>query len=291
MSDLEKKQTGLQKVSSFLNSESVKSKFSEILGSKAQGFISSVLAVCSQNDLLKNATTESIYSASLMAATLDLPINSNLGFAYIVPYRDNKSGIVSAQFQMGYKGFKQLAIRSGQFSNLHAKVVYEGQKVDDDSFLGYHFEWSKKSSDKVIGYASNFVLKSGFESTYFMGIDELNKHAKQYSQTFKKGFGLWATDFDKMCLKTVSKLHLNSGEAPLSIDMQRAVISDQSVLDSELKPTYVDNTEVIDKEEERIVLMLNDCNTIEEVEILQHNNPDLPIDLINARKEFLSERK
>lgn len=282
-------QTGLQKVSSFLNSENVKSKFAEILGAKSQGFISSVLAVCSQNELLKNATTESVYSAALMAATLDLPINPNLGFAYIVPYRDNKTNIVSAQFQMGYKGFKQLAIRSGQFKNLHAKKVYEGQMVQDDSFLGYHFDWSKKVSDNVVGYASNFILNSGFESTFYMSIEDINKHGKQFSQTFKKGFGLWATEFDKMALKTVSKLHLNSGEAPLSIDMQRAVTSDQAVLDNELRPVYIDNQEnLIDKEQERIQLLINDCQTLTELDVLQKSNPDFPIELYNIRKEELS---
>lgn len=284
-----KPQTGIQKVSAFLNSEQVKSKFTELLGKRATGFLSSVMAVCNQNELLKNATTESIYSAALMAATLDLPINSNLGFAYIVPYRDNKTGITSAQFQMGYKGFKQLAIRSGQFTQLHAKKIYEGQKVEDDSFLGYHFDWSAKKSDKVIGYANNFLLSTGFESTFYMDIEDITNHAKQYSQTFKKGYGLWKDDFDKMCLKTVSKLHLNSGEAPLSVDMQRAIISDQAVLDENLKTIYVDNTpNEVDKEAERIQLMVNDCKTIEELEQLQLANPDIDIAIINERKEAIN---
>lgn len=277
--------TGIQKVSHFLNSESIKNKFSELLGKRAPGFLSSVLAVCNQNELLKNATTESIYSAALMAATLDLPINSNLGFAYIVPYRDNKTGITSAQFQMGYKGFKQLAIRSGQFANLHAKEVYEGQRVEDNSFLGYHFDWSSKKSDKIIGYASHFLLLSGFSSAFYMSVEELTAHGTKYSQTFKKGYGLWKDDFHKMCIKTVNKLHLNAGEAPLSIDMQKAIISDQSVLDENLDVKYVDNeVEVIeiDHELDRAKQLFETCKTQVEIDEMFSNqfaDPELRPDI------------
>jgi len=268
--------TGIQKVSHFLNSDSIKNKFAELLGKRAPGFLSSVLAVCNQNELLKNATTESIYSAALMAATLDLPINSNLGFAYIVPYKDGKTSITSAQFQMGYKGFKQLAIRSGQFAMLHAKEVYEGQKVDDNSFLGYHFDWSAKKSETVIGYASNFLLLSGFESTFYMSVEQLTAHGTRYSQTFRKGYGLWKDDFHKMCLKTVNKLHLNAGEAPLSIDMQKAIISDQSVLDENLNVKYMDNLteheEVeTDHELERAKLLFETCKNQIEIDELFSN--------------------
>lgn len=285
--------TGIQKVSAFLNSDSVKKKFTELLGNRAAGFLSSVMAVCNQNELLKNATTESIYSSALMAATLDLPINSNLGFAYIVPYKDNKSGITYAQFQMGYKGFKQLAIRSGQFAMLHAKEVFEGQKVEDNTFLGYHFDWSKKSSDKVIGYASNFLLLSGFESTFYMSVETLTAHGTRYSQSFKRGYGLWKDDFHKMCLKTVAKLHLNAGEAPLSIDMQKAVIADQSVLDEDLNNKYIDNSEitdsvVVDHELDRAKQLFSDCKTQIELDAVftQMDSPDLRDDIKDLYAEI-----
>lgn len=286
--------TGIQKISNFINSENVKSKFAEILGKRATAFLSSVVTACNQNALLKEATTESIYTSALMAATLDLPINSNLGFAYIVPYKDNKTNIVSAQFQMGYKGFKQLAIRSGQFQMLHAKKVYQGQIIEDDSFLGYHFDWAAKSSDKVIGYANSFKLITGFESVFYLGIEEIEAHAKRYSQTYKKGFGLWKDDFDKMALKTVAKLHLNSGEAPLSVDMQRAVVADQAVLDENLNPTYKDNEvdfEEIkpDHELERATEILSLCKTkieLDEVFARDFESPDLREDIRTVYAEL-----
>jgi recombination protein RecT len=240
-------QTGVKSISQFLNNPNVLEKFSNILGEKAQGFISAVLTIVNQSDNLKNASPESIYTAALLAASLDLPINPNFGFAYIVPYFNGKTKKQEAQFQIGYKGLKQLAIRSGQFKTIIAKEVFEGQLIDDNnSILGYRFDWSSKTSDKVIGYVSYFSLLSGYESTYYMPLANIQKHALKYSQTFKKGFGLWNEDFDKMALKTVSKLHLNSGEAPLSIEMQKVVIADQSVIKNAdtLEVEYVDNTQM-----------------------------------------------
>lgn len=253
--ELTQQQTGIKQISNFLNNPNVLEKFSNILGEKAQGFISAVLTIVNQSDNLKQASPESIYTSALLAASLDLPINPNFGFAYIVPYWNGKTKKQEAQFQIGYKGLKQLAIRSGQFKTIIAKEVYEGQLIDDNnSILGYTFNWSGKTSDKVIGYVSYFQLLTGYESTYYMPIENIQKHALKYSQTFKKGFGLWSDDFDKMALKTVSKLHLNSGEAPLSIEMQKVVIADQSVIKNPetMEVEYVDNTPLSIEDQNKI---------------------------------------
>lgn len=253
--ELTQQQTGIKQISNFLNNPNVLEKFSNILGEKAQGFISAVLTIVNQSDNLKQASPESVYTSALLAASLDLPINPNFGFAYIVPYWNGKTKKQEAQFQIGYKGLKQLAIRSGQFKTIIAKEVYEGQLIDDNNtILGYTFNWSGKTSDKVIGYVSYFQLLTGYESTYYMPIENIQKHALKYSQTFKKGFGLWSDDFDKMALKTVSKLHLNSGEAPLSIEMQKVVIADQSVIKNAetMEVEYVDNTPLSIEDQNRI---------------------------------------
>lgn len=253
--ELTQQQTGIKQISNFLNNPNVLEKFSNILGEKAQGFISAVLTIVNQSDNLKQASPESVYTSALLAASLDLPINPNFGFAYIVPYWNGKTKKQEAQFQIGYKGLKQLAIRSGQFKTIIAKEVYEGQLIDDNNtILGYTFNWSGKTSDKVIGYVSYFQLLTGYESTYYMPIENIQKHALKYSQTFKKGFGLWSDDFDKMALKTVSKLHLNSGEAPLSIEMQKVVIADQSVIKNAetMEVEYVDNTPLSIEDQNKI---------------------------------------
>jgi recombination protein RecT len=293
----QKPKTGIQKISAFLNAENVKTKFTEILGSRGQGFVASVLAACSQNESLKKATTESIYSAALMAATLDLPINPNLGFAFLIPYTKNsgkQNEITEAQFQISAKGFKQLAQRSGQFKLISESIVYEGQLVSENPLEGFKFDWNIKS-DVVIGYVSYFRLTNGFESTFYMSKQKAEAHALKYSQTYKsptkwiKDSSKWTTDFDAMALKTVTKLNL-SKNAPLSIEMQKAILSDQAVLNTDLQNKYVDNTiDVVDinKEEERIELMIADIKTLADLAEFQENNPNVSMELINKRKQEL----
>lgn len=244
-------------VKTFFESQTIKNKFAELMGKRAPQFITSVLQIANSNALLRNAEPISIFNAAATAATLDLPLNNNLGFAYIVPYNEKVKGKNGApdtwknvaQFQLGYKGFIQLAQRSGQFLTISAALVYEGQLVEENPLTGFVFDWTKKQSEKVIGYAAYFKLLNGFEKTLYMTTAELTKHGQKFSQTFKKGFGLWKDDFDSMALKTVLKLLL-SKYAPLSVEMQRAVIADQSeVVDYESgEVQYIDNPEPTQEE-------------------------------------------
>ena len=230
----------------FLNSTDISKQIDEILGARKSTFVTSLIQIANSNDLLKNAEPKSVYNAGLLATSLNLPLNNSLGHAYIVPFKNNKANIIEAQFQIGYKGLQQLAMRTGLYLDIDAKVVYEGQYVEDNSFKGYHFNWKGKKSDNVVGYASYFRLKNGFESLHYMSKEDLEKHASRYSQTYKRGFGNWKDDFDKMGLKTVIKLLLNSGKAPLSVEMENAIQADQSVIDDYENGTidisYVDNT-------------------------------------------------
>lgn len=229
------------------NRDDVKAKFQELLGKRSAQFITSVLQIVASNDRLQKAEPTSIYQSAAVAATLDLPLNNQLGFAYIVPYNDTKSEKQVAQFQMGYKGFKQLSLRSGQFKTIHETDVREGEIKVYDRLTGHiEFEWIKDESErlkaKVIGYVSYFELLNGYSQTYYMTVEKLTEHAKKYSQTFKRGFGLWKDDFDSMCRKTVIKLNL-SKNAPLSIEMQKAIVVDQAVINDAdtLDVTYADN--------------------------------------------------
>lgn len=237
-------------IQQLLQSDIVKGRLQEILGKRSSTFATAVIQISNSNELLKKAEPTSLLNAALLATTLDLPLNNSLGQAYLVPFNNKqKDGTyrVEAQFQLGAKGIQQLAIRSGQYSELESKEVYEGQVVEDDSFIGYHFNWKGKTSDKVIGYAAYFKLLSGFSTTFYMTIEEIEKHAKKYSQTYRKGFGNWKDDFDKMARKTVMKLLLNSGKAPLSIEMRNAINADQSVIkdydgNETIDVDYVDNS-------------------------------------------------
>jgi recombination protein RecT len=283
--------------------EDVKSKFKELLGKRASSFITSVLQIAAQNPLLAKADPVSIYQCAAVAATLDLPLNQNLGFAYIIPYKQKQpDGTYKevAQFQIGYKGFIQLAQRSGQFKTISAAPIYEGQLVEENPLTGFVFDFKQKKSEVIIGYAAHFSLINGFEKTLYMTAAELKKHGTRFSQTFKKGFGLWKDDFESMALKTVLKLLL-SKFAPLSVDMQKAVVTDQSIVnDAETEDiTYVDNDDLlqIDKESERATLMLQDCKSANEMEkviaqIGEENLSDGQKEIIIAKtKEFTPKGK
>jgi recombination protein RecT len=266
-----KNSTDTNNATAFFKKESVQAKFQELLGKRSQSFITSVLQVVNSNDKLKNAETNSLYNAVCTAAVLDLPLNNSLGFAYIVPYNTKQSDgtyKVVAQFQLGYKAYIQLAQRSGQFKTISATPIYEGQISDNNPLTGIEFDFSKKHSDKVIGYASYFKLLNGFEKTLYLTVEEIKKHGVKYSKTFNDKYGLWQTDFEGMAIKTVVKLLL-SKYAPLSVEMQKAVVIDQSeVQDFETQEVrYVDNEVMeVDKEKERITLLVSKAETIDELD-------------------------
>ena len=200
-------------IQSLVSQENVKARFEELLGKKAPGFISSLLAVVNNNKLLAKANPNTIIAAGAMAASLDLPINQNLGFAYIIPYKDE------AQFQMGYKGYIQLAMRTGQYQTINAAEVYEGEIIKQNRFTG-EYEFGEKTSDKIVGYIAYFKLVNGFEKYLYMSIEEMQAHARKFSKNYKGGTDKWGlTDFHSMAIKTVLK-RLISKYGILSIEMQ-----------------------------------------------------------------------
>jgi recombination protein RecT len=203
-----------------------KNKFNEMLGKKAAGFMSSIIAVTNNNKYLAKANPATVIGAAAQAAMLDLPINQSLGFAYIVPYGNE------AQFQLGYKGYIQLAQRSGQYVDIGAKTVYEGELEYENRLLD-KFKFGERTGDKVIGYLAYFRLTNGFEKMLFMELNEMIAHAKKYSKNYKGGTDKWGlTDFNTMAEKTVLK-RLLSKYGPLSIEsiqMSQALSNDGSVI-------------------------------------------------------------
>jgi recombination protein RecT len=272
----------MSNIKQFFEQDNVKNKFADLMGKNSTSFITSVMQIAMSNKLLANATPESVYTSAIIAATLNLPLNNSLGFAYIVPYKsknDNGEYVDVAQFQLGYKGFKQLAQRSGQYVRINDTAVRSGEIVKHDRLTGeIEFKWIQDEEERakapIVGYVSYFKLINGFESTFYMTLKEVDAHAKRFSQTYKKGFGIWKDDFDSMALKTVCKLNL-SKNGILSVDLQKAIVTDQSVIKDvdTLEVEYVDNIEIA----ESIALVHEDtidqwigelkaCKTPEEVE-------------------------
>ena len=223
-------------LSELLQSGVIKKRFEDVLGQKAAGFISSIMSAVSSNKKLLEANPLSVVSAAAIAASLDLPINPNLGFAHIVPYGGN------AQFQMGWRGYVQLAMRTGQYRLINVEKVYEGELVKYDRFTGEMiFDESKKTSDNIAGYVAFFRLLNGFEKYSYMTVKEIQDHGKKYSKSYSHSDGRWKLDFDPMAKKTVLKLLLNRFGI-LSISIEKAIQADQAIVTENDEFVYVDST-------------------------------------------------
>ena len=228
----------------------VTERFQEMLGKNATPFLMSVLNCVQNNDKLSQADPQSVLMASAVAGTLNLPIDPNLGQAYIIPYnvKIKEPGQPDrweqrAQFQIGYKGLIQLGHRSRQFLGLNVTEVREGEFKGIDRMTGItEFEWIQDNDVReklpIIGFVSYFKLTNGFEKSLWMTKDQITAHGTKYSKTFKTG--QWQNDFIGMGKKTVLKLLVDKF-APKSVDMQKAITNDQGVFDQNGEMKYLDN--------------------------------------------------
>lgn len=160
---------------------------------------------------------------ALKAATLRLPINKNLGFAYIVPYRNK--GKAEPQMQIGYKGLIQLAMRTGEYRYLNADVVYEGELKSYDKLTGHMDLNGERKGDKVVGYFAYLELLNGFSKTVYWTKEQVIEHAKRFSKSYSSQYSPWQTDFDSMALKTVLR-NLITKWGIMSVEMVQAVDRD-----------------------------------------------------------------
>lgn len=235
---------GIVALKSMINNEIVKKQFQDVLKDEAAGFITSVISVCQNNELLSKADAKSVILAASAAATLKLPINPNLGFAALVPFKDKKTGTCLAQMVVMRNGWMELAQRTGQVVRIANEPVYEGELVKANRFTDeYEFDESKRISDKIIGYMAYVKLTNGFEKTVYWTVEKCKEHGLKYSQTYKKNYGLWVDDFKSQALKTVLK-HLIVKYLPKSIELHNAVLNDQASFSGTIDnpvAEYIDN--------------------------------------------------
>ena len=234
-----------------IRNQNTQAYLQDVLGEKKETFVSNLAGLVRNDTKLQECKPVTLMYAALTATALDLPLDKNLGFAYVIPYKNNRERTTEAQFQLGAKGIKQLAIRSGQFIGMNVTDVREGEIAGRNRMTGeMTFNWieddDERDKAKVVGYLAWFKLVNGFEKTKYMTVEEIKSHATRYSQTYSskndyvRKNSKWATDFDKMAEKTVMKLLL-SKDAPLSVEMQTAFRADQSVQREEGKYIYSDN--------------------------------------------------
>ena len=222
------KATPAQMLNSLLNNGAIQQTLKSTLDKNAGAFAASVMNLFNNDTLLQQCEPRAVLAEALKAAALKLPVEKQLGFAYIIPYKDH--GVPKPQFQLGYKGYIQLAMRTGEYRYINAGKVYEGELKGE------------RVSDKIIGYFAYIETLNGFSKTYYWSREKLTEHVKKYSKAFQKGSAIWRDNFDEMAIKTVLR-NLLSHYGIMSIEMSNA-LSDEAAPGKLLgEPT--DDSEII----------------------------------------------
>ena len=265
------------KFSVAIQSETYKKLINNTLGDpkKASRFVASISSAVATNPNLQQCEAGTILSGALLGESLNLSPSPQLGHYYLVPYKNNKSGVTEAQFQLGWHGYYQLAIRSGQYKDLDVIEIKEGEYLGRDKQTGKQkFEFIEDEYERInkptIGYLGYFELLNGYRKQIYMSKEEMEKHADTYSKAFNladynklkagqipekdmwKYSSYWYKDFDGMAFKTILR-RLISKYGVMSIEMQEAYTKDMSVMKENGNYEYVDNP-------------VEEANTIEENE-------------------------
>lgn len=223
---------------------------------KAQNFIASISSAVATNPALQECDAGTILSAGLVGESLNLQSGSTMGQYYLVPFKDRKNNRTVAQFQIGYKGYIQLAIRSGYYKKLNVVAIKEGELVSYDP-LNEEIEVNLIDDDlerekaETIGYYAMFEYTNGFRKTLYWSKEKMEKHAIKYSMGYraKKGYTFWEKDFDAMAIKTMLR-QIISKWGIMSTELQTAIEKDQAVIEEE-KVNYIDNDNSSDNIEEQ----------------------------------------
>jgi len=240
--------TRVDALKSIMASPSVQEQFKNALKDNTGPFIASIIDLYNGDTYLQKCNPTQVVMECLKAATLKLPINKSLGFAYIVPYGNEP------QFQIGYKGLIQLAMRTAQYRIINADMVYEGEFRTMNKLTGEFDLSGVKTSDVIVGYFAHIEMLNGFAKTLYMTKEKVLAHAKKYSKSFSKESSPWKKEFDAMAIKTVLR-NLLGHYGYLSVDMISAFDNDADVADriqedvennANKSPIGFDDAEVVD---------------------------------------------
>jgi recombination protein RecT len=206
-----------------LKASSVQEQFQNALKENSGVFIASIIDLYNNDQYLQQCDPNKVVMESLKAAILKLPINKSLGFAYLVPFKQN--GVQQPQFQIGYKGLIQLAMRTGQYRIINADKVHEGEFKLKNKLTGEFDMTGEKKSETVVGYFAHIEMLNGFAKTLYMTKPEIEAHAKKYSKSYNSNYSPWKTEFDAMATKTVLR-NLLSHYGFLSVEMANGISHD-----------------------------------------------------------------
>ena len=286
-------QVGVMNFTKSINSSYVQNQLKQVLGKNAGTFATSLVEVFTNDTQLQKCEQKKVIQEAIKAATLKLPLNKQLGYAYILVFNNwdkaQRKSVPTPQIVLGYKGYIQLAMRTGQYKNINADIVYEGEMVGRDKLSGAIDLSGEKTSEKVVGYFAHFETVNGFSKTLFMSLGEMAGYALKFSPSFKRnaeknplpsvdalcdmandqavngpqqGKVGWEGDFNSMAIKTVLR-RLLSKYGYLSIEMMSALAEDESSTveqrneeNNETKPVFDAQAVEIKEEESKPV---EDC--------------------------------
>lgn len=286
-------QVGVMNFTKSINSSYVQNQLKQVLGKNAGTFATSLVEVFTNDTQLQKCDQKKVIQEAIKAATLKLPLNKQLGYAYILVFNNwdktSRKSVPTPQIVLGYRGYIQLAMRTGQYKNINADVVYEGEMIGRDKLSGAIDLSGEKVSEKVVGYFAHFETVNGFSKTLFMSLGEMAGYALKFSPSFKRnaeknplptvdtlcdmandqavngpqqGKVGWEGDFNSMAIKTVLR-RLLSKYGYLSIEMMSALAEDESSAveqrneeNNETKPVFDAQAVEIKEEESKPV---EDC--------------------------------
>lgn len=256
-----------QGINTYLQSDAVKKNIVSVIGKEeSQRFISSVVSAVQTNPQLAECTNSSILSAALIGHSLKLPQSPQLQMFYLVPFNNkkkdakgNETTVKEAVFQISYRGYLQLAMRSGQYKHIHACDIREGElksynPISEEYIFEAITDFEKRNKAPVVGYYAYFEMNNGYRKELYWSKEQMEAHAKRYSQSYRKGWSssFWVSDFDAMALKTMIR-QLVSKWGIMSVDMETAYQNDMAVQDENGNPVYIDN--VADEPEKAVDVM------------------------------------
>nr|DAJ74741.1 MAG TPA: RecT protein [Caudoviricetes sp.] len=267
--------------STFITSDAIKTKVNQMVaGRDGAKFITSLISLVSNNPMLAECEHSTILSSALLGESLKLSPSPQLGQFYMVPFNDNKNGRKVAQFQIGYKGYIQLAMRSGQYKDLDVIEIRQGEYKGKDTFTGKaRVEFIEDDNERlklpVIGYFAYFELLNGFRKSLYWTKEKMEQHALTYSQAYKtdvkKGWNMsfWSKDFDSMAFKTMLR-QLISKWGIMSIEFQTAFTNDMGVIENDGSANFVDS---VNEEPQEIKTLPPANNTTTSEIVIENEDP------------------
>lgn len=276
-----------QGINTYLQSDAVKNNIISVVGKEdSQRFISSVVSAVQTNPALSECTNASILSSALLGHSLKLPQSPQLQMFYLVPYNNKKKvkdengrekevQVKEAVFQLSYRGYLQLAMRSGSYKHINACEIREGElksfnPITEEYVFDAITDYEKRKNLPVIGYYAYFEMVNGYKKELYWSKEQMEAHAKKYSMSYRKGWSssFWTSDFDAMALKTMLR-QLISKWGMMSVDMETAYQHDMAVEDENGNPVYIDN---VPDEPERAVDVYADVVESDAVEVTNEDN-------------------